>query len=193
MDFKPAGKELERANRCFNRMKEAQDYDECADAWGHFLSHIENVFERIKRAAGMHSSYPSFTSKVNHQRATDELLIYLKQARNTVHHGMVDTSKFVPGGIGINPPIAGGTISNLHIVTDGFGNIHISSGSPIKVEAIPHSIELISCTNRGVTYPPPSSHLGQPLANKSPVHIAELGFKFYQEYLLSAERTFITN
>ncbi|WP_158698618.1 hypothetical protein [Cronobacter dublinensis] len=190
MDFNPARKELNRAFRCIERMKAAQSYDEYDEAWSDFLSRIENVFGRIKIAAEKNSKYPSFSSKVNHQRSSDDLLVYLKQARNTAHHGIADTSALRPGGISIYPAAPGGMVHIKHMHFDNQGNGTIVPGSPLKVVSHPSTIEAVSCHNRGVRYEPPAKHLDQPILSKSPIVLAELGWKFYQAYLETAEQTF---
>jgi hypothetical protein len=191
MDLVPARKELNRAKRCIERMRLGTSYDEYDEAWSDFLSRIENVFSRIKVAAETHKKYPSFSSRTNHLRATDSLLIYLKQARNSVHHGIADTSKYVSGGIGINPVAPGGSVHIKSLTYDRNGNVNVVAGSPIKVHVIPNSVEAIPCRNRGVTYHPPVSHLGEDLKTKGPIDIAELGIKFYESYLAEAEKIFL--
>ncbi|EPG4957812.1 MAG: hypothetical protein AB7E14_17435 [Citrobacter sp.] len=190
MDLNPAKKELIRAKRCVSRMKLANTYDEYDEAWSDFLSRIENVFNRIKVAVEYHHKYPSFSSKTNHLRSTDSLLIYLKQARNSAHHGIADTSKFISGGFSINPPTPGGAVHIKSMTIDENGNATIIPYSPIKLELHPSTVEAIPCRNRGVTYNPPTAHLGEVLESKSPILIAELGIEFYKAYLLEAEETF---
>ncbi|MCM7196269.1 hypothetical protein M8Q07_21665 [Enterobacter hormaechei] len=131
MDLVPSRKELNRAKRCIERMRSAASYDEYDEAWSDFLSRIENVFSRIKVAAETHKKYPSFSSRMNHLRATDSLLVYLKQARNSVHHGIADTSKYVNGGFGINPVSPGGSVHIKSLTFDKNGNINIIAGSPM--------------------------------------------------------------
>ncbi|MEC3905363.1 hypothetical protein VOF77_24190 [Leclercia adecarboxylata] len=190
MDLNPAKKELTRAKRCISRMKLAKTYDEYDEAWSDFLSRIENVFNRIKVAAECHHKYPSFSSKTNHLRSTDSLLIYLKQARNSAHHGIADTSKFIAGGFSINPTTPGGSVYIKSLTIDENGNATIIPGSPIKLDLHPSTVEAIPCRNRGITYNPPTSHLGEVLESKSPILIAELGIDFYNSYLIEAEEAF---
>lgn len=191
MDLNPARKELNRAWRCIERMKVSKSYDEYDEAWSDFLSRIENVFKRIKFAAEHKPKYPSFSSKTNHLRSTDALLIYLTQARNAAHHGISDTSKHIAGGYSINPQFPGGSVHIESLTTDGMGNVKIIHKTPIKVEIHPSSIEAIPCTNRGVTYNPPTLHLGKVINTKSPISLAEYGCAFYQIFLDDAERTFL--
>lgn len=191
MDLNPAKKELNRAKRCVERMKTAQSYDEYDEAWSDFLSRIENVYNRVKIAAERHPQYASFSSRTNHLRGADSLLIYLKQARNSAHHGITDTSKFVSGGFSINPVTPGEGVSIKSLSFDAQGNATIVPGSPMKINLHPNTVEAISCRNRGVTYNPPTMHLGEELTSKSPIAIAELGIEFYTAYLLEAEETFI--
>lgn len=191
MDLNPAKKELNRAWRCIDRMKSAQSYDEYDEAWSDFLSRIENVFNRIKVAAEHHKKYPSFSSKTNHLRSKDALLIYLKQARNSAHHGIADTSKLVSGGFTINPVTPGGMVSIESLTIDAHGNATLIPGGPMKLNVYPSSIEAVPCHNRGVTYNPPAQHLGESVDSKSPITIAEHGCVFYQNYLHDAEKAFL--
>lgn len=190
MDFNPARKELTRAQRCIERMKAAKTYDEYDEAWTDYLSRIENIFTKIKLASEKDTKYPSFSSKVNHQRSTDELLVYLKQARNTEHHGIADTSRFKPGGFSIDPITPGGVVHIGHMIAGPSGISRLELGTPAKVAIHPSSIEVIPCINRSRVYNPPEIHLGTPVNSKSPIIIAELGYTFYQEFLSLAEKTF---
>lgn len=191
MDFNPAKKELNRAFRCIERMKEAKNYDGYDEAWSDFLSRIENVYSRVKVAAGNHRKYLGFSSKVNHLRSRDELLIYLKQARNTAHHGIADTSRFLAGGLSIDSISPGGSVHIQHMSIDGQGNTTIIPGGPVKVVIEPGKIEAVSCINRGIKYDPPENHLGKAILSKNPIALAELGYKFYHDYLVSAEQAFL--
>ncbi|EFH8448843.1 hypothetical protein GHR28_05005 [Escherichia coli] len=191
MDLLPSRKELVRAKRCVERMKNAKSYDEYDEAWSDFLSRIENVYGKIKVAAAQHKKYPSFSSKTNYLRDSDSLLIYLKQARNSAHHGIADTSKYVPGGFSIYPEKQGGMVHIKSISFDSNGGATIVPGSPMRVEVTQSSVEAVPCRNRGITYNPPQSHLGQEVNSKNPIVIAELGITFYESYLLCAEEIFL--
>lgn len=190
MDLTPAKKELNRAWRCIERMKSSNSFDEYDEAWSDYLSRIENVFSKIKVAAEHHKRYPSVSSKVNHLRATDELLIYLKQARNSAHHGITDLAKVVSGGVSINPIPKDGVmyISNMTFSSDGKGNIKIFSDEPFNVILHPDRVEATSCRNRGITYNPPSKHLDSQIGSKNPLTMAELGCSFYQRFLDDVEK-----
>lgn len=188
MDLNPARKELARARRCIDRMKSAQSYDEYDEAWSDFLSRIENVYTKIKITAEHHQKYPSFSSKTNHLRGTDSLLIYLKQARNSAHHGISETSKFVAGGFSFNPVMPGGQVHIQSITFDKFGNATIIPASPVKFNILPSTVEAVPCYNRGQTWAPPESHLGKDIDSKNPLTLAEHGFTFYQNYLFEAEK-----
>lgn len=181
MDLEPANKQLTFAQNCIDRMKIATNFDDYDEAWTDYLSRIENIFNRIWAASSpVREKFVGFSSKVNHLRKTDELLIYLKQARNTVHHGIADTSKSIPAAFNITAKDV-----PVHIKDFGYdsqGNLILVSTGPLNVKFQPERVELIPCTNRGETYYPPRHHKGLPITGKDPLQIAILGLRFYSDF-----------
>ncbi|CAH5255297.1 TPA: hypothetical protein ACXEPV_002383 [Klebsiella pneumoniae] len=190
MDFSLAEKELERAKRCIYRMEQSKTYDEYDESWSDFLSRIENIFTKIKLIAESDRRWNGFISPYNKLRANDELLSYLKQARNSVHHGISEISKHIQGGIGINPAPGENsvTINSLH--SDGHGNIYIDSQRPVTIKRIPDRIEAVTIVNRQQTFAPPNNHKNIPLTENNPIIYANHAIDFYTDLLTNAKGYF---
>lgn len=185
-DLKPAKKELDRAYRCFDNMRSAKNYDDYETNWRNYLNHIEKCIEKIEVATtpirGAFSSAMADEIKI---RNSDQLLIYIKQARNADNHSIQDLSKLTPGGVGINPLIGNSLfIKKMTIDNDV---IHYD-GDPITITFYPSKIEVIEITNRGKKFPPPTTHIGATVSSKDPLFIAESGINFYRNFIKKIEQ-----
>ena len=119
------------------------------------------------------------------------LLRYLKQARDADNHSIQDVAKIEPGGRGIrfqNP--RGGYIKHMEIRG---GELVAYEGDPIIIEDKLPRLVAVSVKNNGAWYNPPTSHLDQQIPSHHPVFLAELGLKFYENYIREVERTFFQN
>jgi hypothetical protein len=70
------------------------------------------------------------------------------------------------------------------------GKVAAYEGDPIVIEDKPPQLVAVSVKNNGEWYNPPTSHLGQPVTTHHPVHLAELGLRFYEGYVNEVERKF---
>lgn len=178
MDFNPARKELKAANSSIKGMQEARSYETYEQQWRNFLNHLEKSFEKLKIAcAPKIGKFNNFAATEISLRSRDQLLVYLKQARNADNHSIADVSKKSPGSFSINP--ATGNSLTLDLLTISDGKVTILSSKDLKIDIIPDSIEVITITNRGVAYPPPTSHLNEKIDTKLPDALAEKGIAFY--------------
>ncbi|WP_312582984.1 hypothetical protein [Atlantibacter hermannii] len=189
MDLDPARIELSRASKCIERMKTSENYADYDEAWTDYLTRIENIFSRIEAASSpIKEKYLGFISPIKNLRKKDELLVYLKQARNNVHHGIAETSKSIPASFSISAKDR-----PVHIKGYGFdrqGNLYIDSTGPLNVKFNPERVEVTACTNRNVTFHPPQQHKGQPILTKDPLEIALIGLKFYADLIDEASKKF---
>ena len=65
-------------------------------------------------------------------------------------------------------------------------------GDPIKISFTPTKVEAISFKNRGQEYPIPIRHGTKVINNpQNPTILAELGLKFYKNYLNKIEKKFL--
>ncbi|EMM6514574.1 hypothetical protein RVV74_001199 [Enterobacter ludwigii] len=190
MDFQPAKIELIRAQRCIARMEKSSTYEEYDEAWSDFLSRIENTYQKTKAIAQENIRWPGFISPFNKKRKNDELLSYLTQARNSVHHGIAESTKHVKGGLAFNPP-PGSTVLRLDSINfDNFGGVTVKSKHPFSVTSIPDRIEVVEVVNRKEKYKVPTTHLGNDLESVNPIDLARLGHIWYGNFLNEAEKFF---
>jgi hypothetical protein len=117
------------------------------------------------------------------------LLSYLVNARGADEHTVDEIVGREPGGLGIGTAEG----NSLYIERMEFNNGHVFIQSPqrIRVEFIPARATLLSVTNRGRTYPVPTTHLGANVDPRDVISIALAGARFYEDFLLKAEEFFV--
>lgn len=160
------------------RMKEMQavtDQGDLDPLWSAFVIEINRAWSRL---AGVMTGgkYAGMFGKLRQQRKLDPLLQYLHQSRHALEHGngalMQVTAEVAEDQSG-TPPF---TILAIKGV-DEFGEPwtqEFDPGNMIKLG--PHTATLIPVTNSGVTYAPPTHHLGEALVDCSPAVIANLAY-----------------
>jgi hypothetical protein len=183
--------ELEMAKAEIETMKAAPNLDAFESAWKNYLSRLERVWNKTCAHLSKSGKYQGWVEKgrTNSLRKKDPLLSYLVNARGADEHTVEEITSRTSGGIAINQAFG----NSLHInhLSINNGNIFIDSKQPIKIEFIPGKTKLIPVVNRGRTYEPPTTHLGGLLKNKEPIHLAEAGIEFYENFIEKAEEFFI--
>lgn len=192
MDINPAKKQLRFARRALDDMKASQDLDDAERNWNSFLNHIEQVFEKIKIACStVCKKYPSFISPINAQRSSDPLLVYLKQARNALHHGIKEVADRDPAHV--TQTISGDNVSIDRLVIKQGVVAEYTGNNPIHTYFVPERIVVVDVINRQVHYPVPTHHLGSPIHTLNPIEIGEHGFAYYDNFLSMVEAELINN
>jgi hypothetical protein len=128
-----------------------ENLNEARRFWSAFLTHANRVFSKLQQGSKIGSSQPWYGGIIR-ERRTDPLLQYIHQARDADEHGDVllgqDTVvRHVAPGVRI-------LVTHDAIATGGpplgsFMDLPVLSLLPVKT--------------RSGTYPPPTSHLGQPI------------------------------
>lgn len=181
--------ELRAAARALDSMRNAKSLEEFEAEWKEFLVCLEKVWNKVERSCQpMRNRFEPWQGTYHRLRKKDMLLRYLKQARDADNHSIQDFTKIEPGSRSIrfvNPH--GGYIKHMEIRGS---EITAYEGDPIFVEdRAPHPVA-VPVRNNGEWFNPPTSHLGQPVTTHHPVALAELGLKFYEEYVNEVERKF---
>lgn len=154
------------------RMRSASDFDSFEDAWRQYLGALQKVWVKTERSCQpVRESFEPWQGKFKRQRKKDQLLRYLRHARNTAEHSIQLILDDVPE----------------QIVTTSSGDT-VYAGA--QVVTIAPSIELRPLVDRGVWYDPPVEHLSKALAERGPLKVAELGLAFYAGFVEQAERKF---
>lgn len=181
--------ELRAAAKALDGMRNAKSLEDFETEWKELLGCLEKVWNKVERTCQpMRDRFEPWQSKYHRLRKRDMLLRYLKQARDADNHSIQDFTKIEPGSRSIrfaNP--SGGYIKHMEMRG---GKLIAYEGDPIVVEdKAPHPVA-VRVQNHGEWFNPPTSHLGQPVTTLHPVTLAELGLKFYEEYVNDVERKF---
>lgn len=119
---------------------------------------------------------------------------YLFQARDDDEHGLGEVVTFHPGhtAVGVAHPDFSRNfrLSNIRMEA---GKVDIEKmesldGKPILIKQIMPHTRLNRVAGRGsVYYDPPTSHLGEPIANSMPLTVANLAVAYLKALVCSAE------
>jgi hypothetical protein len=180
--------------------KAASDLDTCEnfeafdDVWYTFLTAAKNIYTVLEQGAkGSPQSRQWFAGKQRERRA-DPLLQYIYQARNDDEHGLDPVVKRIPGRmeIGRQAPGYSSNISgtNLRIVKGdiSYDTLVSHDGKPILIEQEPARVLLAKVVTRGVTFDPPTEHLGVPLTDLSPPSVAKLAVAYLDSLVEAAAK-----
>ena len=181
--------ELRAAARAIDGMRNAISLEEFETEWREFLTCIEKVWNKVERSCqSVRNRFEPWQGQYHHLRKKDMLLRYLKQARDADNHSIQDFTKIEPGSRSIRfANQHGGYIKHMEIRG---GEIAAYEGDPIIVEDKPPHPVAVPVKNNGEWFNPPTTHLGQPVTTHHPVALAELGLKFYNEYVNAVSRQF---
>jgi hypothetical protein len=181
--------ELRAAARAIAGMRSAKSLEEFEAEWRNLLSCLEKVWAKVERSCQPHKhKFQPWQGKYARIRKKDMLLRYLKQARDADNHSIQDFTAVKPGSRAINfVNPRGGYIQHMEIRG---GQVVAYAGDPIIVRDTPPHPVAVPVKNNGEWFNPPTSHLGQPVTTQHPLVLAELGLKFYQEFVNEAEREF---
>lgn len=163
--------------------------DDLEGYWKEYLGRVERVWFKSYAHFKKSPKWNAWQDVYEKQRRTDPLIAYLRNARGADEHTVADIVEHQQGNIAIVPGEGGGgTIRNLRI-TDGL--VTAETTGSVKVVFNPSRIRLLPVTNRGVTYPVPTSHNGAPIDPENVIAVAKAGLAFYDKFLTDAEKFFV--
>jgi hypothetical protein len=183
---------LRAANRALERMKDAHDVEEFEDAWQDYLGSLEKSWVKVERSCQAYRNrFQPWQGKFARRRKKDPLLRYLKHARHADEHTIEEIIERVPGYRTLNPAYGNSWhIEHLEI-RDG-DIVSYSGDKPVMVQDIPDRVELRRFKESGTWYNPPTQHLDKALNRQDPISVAELGLRFYTNFVEQAEEKFFT-
>lgn len=186
---------LERRNWAVDElvgMKSARQYGELHRHWSTFLLHINGALEKIKRVTG---TYAEIGKKISDTRSTDPLMVYLKEARNEIEHGLspsVDQAyrvEVVPGVLrAVSLELASDGESRFRVDRTGFWHAARVPDGPVfghdvhipltgQLRPVPRSSRSKG-SSAGQMVPVPGSHLGKDIAAPNAFEVAALAVSF---------------
>lgn len=177
-------KELVWAKETIEGMKNAEDLLRYEKYWQQFLGHIGKIQKYCIGEQRNTIKVPKFIVSVNRIASNDELLIYLREARNTKEHTISDNVSVNPSCTKVTAGLGGGKIFSGKV--DGAGkNTELNHDGNIQITFEPARLRIIEVKNRsGETLIPPTIHLGNAINTNIPHEIAELAIEFYDENLI---------
>lgn len=157
-------KEIKAAESAYQAMVRIgiTDFHEYEQAWRDFLHALERFWNKIELECKGRPQWQRIREEYVYHRKNDDLLLYLRQARNASEHTLSPVIKEWDANLRTTP----------------------LSGA-IQLEWDPWDRPLLPVTNRGKTYEPPKQHLGKPLEDYRRVGcgeariVGELALNFY--------------
>ena len=139
------------------------------------------------------TDFQPWAGKYQKLRNEDELLRYIYQARHKSQHGRYQLD-WGPATIQIAPGY-NGNIRDLKIFENGSFEVdaHPSSdkhANKVQIKQNYGDPKLPAIENRGVMFHPPTVHLGEELADCSPLNITKCASDFYTSALMNALEKF---
>lgn len=187
--FLRAKEDVNAAALKLDEMRRAKTFSDLDRHWSEFLSLLQRIYNRLGKACqGGPSS--AWYGRLKHERGTDDLLTYVQHARHADEHGIdkitrvfEDSVQFTSQG---SSHIRGIKIVNGEMVIE-------HTGSPVDVVFEPGAVALLPVVNRGVTYQPPTEHLGVPLGSPATcITVAIAAFVYFRSKCNEAEVLFAT-
>lgn len=188
--LKHARRELDGATAAFKRMKEASSLDDFESAWRSYLASVNRVWSKLealaKKTAGRFQPWLGERSTV---RKEDMLLRYLLHARNSDEHTLTEVVERRAPSMGITAgPTGAALVRSLRIRADG--TVEFDGEGSLAITFRPERVVLARVLDRGEWYDAPTHHLDRPLLSVEPLHVAELGLRYYTAIVEEADRDF---
>lgn len=103
-DLEKVKSEFRLVGQKYNAIVLAKTLAELTVAWSEFLSCTERTFRKL-RLATRSGPTKSWSDQIEHDRQNDELLVYVRQARNADDHGLEEIATPVQDGevLGVLP------------------------------------------------------------------------------------------
>lgn len=165
--FDQAQGRLAAAEAALRRIERAEGLRDMEAAWVDLLTASGTVFSKLEQGAKGKVASEAWFSVHKQARKSDPLLQYVHQARNSSEHSIQDLSRSAE----ISVSMRGGDLKpgesfGLRQLPDG-RMIPATTGDPSKLEIRGRHIALVSVTNRGQKFDPPSHHLGIAVSDKA--------------------------
>ena len=191
-----AREELSEAAKAVVAMRQAQNLDALEVAWKEFLKRIDRTWNKAEGHYYRSPKWHSWSEKYACLRTKDPLLLYLRQSRNVEEHSIEPIAIRQPSRLTLDgiPDASGHKALFIKEMRMENGHVYIDTGgTPAVMNFSPGHIRLVPVTQRGVTYQPPTMHMGRAVDSNDLLGIADLAFNFYKAFLEAADEKFITN
>ena len=129
---------------------------------------------------------------IENQRKADELLSYVRHARNADEHGIDRIVKKKSACVGISPKTGNSLFVDYMEIGQGSLTLGPQAAANAKIEFTPASVQLASVYDRGIVYQPPATHLGENLKKSTdPIEIGTHALAFLRGTIDDAGAMFL--
>ncbi|HTE21937.1 MAG TPA: hypothetical protein VK674_02745 [Candidatus Limnocylindria bacterium] len=188
MQLKHCKNELKSAETSLIRMRKAKTLDELEVEWKNYLAAIEKAWLKAEQeCSAIRNRFQPWQGQYSRERRKDQLLRYLKHARNSDQHTIQALVETKPGKY--EAKIQGSVYIDKLVVSKG-QVVEYRGSKPLEVTVLPERVELMQVKDRGKWYNPPLTHKTTRLIWPDPIKVAELGLKYYQDFISEIEKDF---
>jgi hypothetical protein len=188
--FERAKKRLLMAANDFEALSQSKDFDEFEPRWCHFLISANAVDMILESHAKGPREQPFYGKRVKLRR-TDPLLRYMHYARNSAEHGIEPVVQHQAGRVAIG---RGGEPVHIKSLEFNRGKM-VAEFVPINgvmptvevVAAHPKLVPVFDMRSK-TRADPPTTHLGEPLNDTTPIAVGLAWLSYLQRSLLEMEQ-----
>lgn len=184
---------LEAAKLALKALDGRPSYEVSKRAWYDFLIASNAVFSVLEQGAKGSNESQSWYGKKKYERGSEPLLQYLQQARNADEHGIAPVTALEKQKLVLVQD--GKAVGAIENIVGNEGVFRVPEGQPDKpdlskineMRLYPDRAKLISVTNRGVKYEPPTKFRGRDIPENSLFEVGKLAVDFIESLLSEAE------
>lgn len=165
------------ASEALDQIKSTTTLHDVEKRWSEFLTRLEKAAVKLGFACNGTKLEPWFGSIIA-ERRQDEVLAYLKNARDADFHGIEPITRHEPSWLGIGTRGSGGFIDRI-VIDRGRIKMGPMAARNARITIAPASIQLVPVKNRGRTYPVPGP-------DRSLISIGDRGLAYYRSKLAEA-------
>ena len=172
------------AQRELADLKVSNDFPSIERHWLAFLDNANRVFTRLEQAANATPKGKNWWGIQVHEWKKDPLLRYVRQAKDSTHHSIQEIAATNPGRATPITDASPEEMAQVHEAAKKIGKPYAILGGFEVV--FPH-VEVLDVENKGVTFPRPTSHLGQPVTATTPAAIGDLTLVHLEKMIQQVE------
>lgn len=176
---------FKHAHAALADLKASNDFDSIERHWLSFLDNANRVFTRLERAANATPKGKNWWGSQVHEWKKDELLQYVRQARDCTHHTIQEVAQQHPGR---TTPITNATPQELEAVEEAARKMNKSHYTILGGFEIvfPH-VEVLNIVNKGAKFKRPKMHLGKSIIATTPAEIGDLALIHLEKMIRQVE------
>lgn len=163
---------LNRASQAVEALDNANGFEQVSAAWYDFLLASDAIYEQLRAGSSRSDRSRGWFNNKAGQRKADPLLNYLHHARNAEYHGIED--------------VVEKHTQTANVVSSSGVNVLSSKGQNVICNRTVLRLTGVDDRN-GNSYPPPSSHNGNPVSDQRPHAIAQLALQYFHQLVAEAK------